>query len=154
MPTHLAQMVLTDFSSPTELDETASTNHEGCIIFSKGRAGKANMLLEKPQRSFSHKLAQERAPYPQQRPVKARSLPTVHRATQKSCCGNLGGHGLCYLFLIAQRGFDCNRNNNAQRTDLPRDELGPTIGGTAVSTTTVHPPLHTQMLVQVSCVSK
>lgn len=41
------------------------------------------MLLEKPQRSFSHKLAQERVPYPPQCPVKARSLPTIHRATQK-----------------------------------------------------------------------
>lgn len=49
----------------------------------KGRAGEANMLLEKPQRSFSHKLAQERVPYPPQCPVKARSLPTIHRATQK-----------------------------------------------------------------------
>lgn len=49
----------------------------------KGRAGEANMLLEKPQRSFSHKLAQECVPYPPQCPVKARSLPTIHRASQK-----------------------------------------------------------------------
>lgn len=66
---------------------------------------------------------------------------------------NLDGHGRCCLFLIAQRGFDYNRNNNAQTTDLPRDELGPTIGGTTVSTTTVHLPLHTQVLVQVSYMS-
>jgi len=33
-------MPLTDFSSPPELDEAASTNHEGCIICLKGKQEK------------------------------------------------------------------------------------------------------------------
>lgn len=40
VPTHLSQMALTDFSSPPEMDEAASTDHEGCIIFLKGQQEK------------------------------------------------------------------------------------------------------------------
>lgn len=76
------------------------------------------------------------------------------QSNSENSFGSLECHRLCYLFLIAQGGFDYNRNNDAQWTDSPGDELGPTIGGTTICTTTIPLSLHTQMLVQVNYVGK
>ena len=143
-------MALTDFSSPPELHEAASTNHDGALSFEKV-SRKSQHAVRKATEMFLTQVSTGTCTLPIAMPCESQKPAHYLQSNSEKLFWK---PWMSWTVLFISHCSGRVWNNDAQWTGSPRDELGPTIGGTTISTTTVPLPLHTQMLVQVNYAGK